>query len=317
MKWQENVLLAPYTYFKIGGKADYFCQPENKEGLISALKEAAKNEWPIFILGGGTNLLVSDSGFGGAVINLNNFCTGNNKKCFINGEKITAASGILMSELVNFAAENSLAGFEWTAGLPGTLGGAVRGNAGSFGREIKDVILEVKSIIKSPPYKILTRQNQECDFGYRNSIFKKNNEEIILETVLKLRSGNQTEIKSAMQKNVDYRLKNHPMEYPSAGSTFKNVRLEVIPENWKKYFSPFLKNDPFPLIPAGIIIKEAGLSGKIMGNAQVSLKHSNFIVNLGGAAAYDVKLLIDFIKKTVKEKFDIMLEEEIVYVGEF
>ncbi len=309
MELKKNVILKDYANYKIGGPADYFIEAKNIEELKGALNEANRLNLPIFVLGGGTNILVSDEGFRGLIIKIQD------TRCKIKDKNIVASAGILMVDLVNIAAKNNLSGLEWAAGLPGAFGGAIRGNAGCFNGEMKDIIKETVSLYKRPPYQIIKRNNKECEFGYRSSIFKKIDNEIILEAKIILNPGDAEKIKELSEKNINYRLKNHPMRYPSAGSIFKNVAFEKIPQKFNKYFKQWLKDDPFPLVPAGIIIKEAGLAGKSVGGAKVSEKHANFIVNFDNAKARDVKLLIDSIKKTIKEKFNINLEEEIIYVG--
>jgi UDP-N-acetylmuramate dehydrogenase len=200
-------------------------------------------------------------------------------------------------------------------GLPGTIGGAVRGNAGAFGGETKDSVKEVLSLNLDTLTEI-TRDKWECTFAYRYSIFKtpsaKN--EIILSITLSLRKGEQTAIKKSIQGKIDYRNAKHPMEFPSIGSTFKNVKLDKIPENWKETLLPSVKIDPFPVIPAAKFLMMAGVKGKKIGDAQISHKHPNFIINLGNAKSKDVKALINFAKDEVQKKFGVALEEEIIYL---
>jgi UDP-N-acetylmuramate dehydrogenase len=285
-KFKKNVKLASNTTLKIGGPAKYFFEAKNKEELIGALEESKKMKIPFFVLGQGSNLLVSDNGFNGLVIKIKN------SEFKIRGFKVFAAAGIFLSKLVKESAEKELSGLEWAGGIYGTVGGAVRGNAGAFGGEIKDVVEEVEAYdVKTN--KVIIFKARECFFKYRESIFKKRENLIIISAVFKLKKGKKNKIKGNIQKYLDYRAKNHPLDFPSAGSVFKNP----------------------PKKSAGELIGKCGLAGKIVGKAQISSKHSNFIINLGGARAEDVLSLINMAKKEVKDKFKIELQEEIKYLG--
>ncbi len=259
MKFQKNVLLKNYTTFKIGGPAKYFCFAKNKEGLIEAVKWAKEKNLPFFILGGGSNLLVSDKGYEGLVIKYQN---------------------PKLAEYVN-------KGLEWAAGIPGTVAGAIRGNAGAFEGEMKDVVKEVE-VFDAKTQKIKIFKNKDCQFSYRNSVFKKNPNLIILSAKIRSSRGNPKKI----QQYLNYRKERHPQE-PSAGSVFKNL------------FD----------VPAAKLIAECGLKGKRIGGAQISEKHPNFIINLGNAKSSDVLKLINLVKRKVKNKFGKKLEEEIQYLG--
>lgn len=287
MQFQKNVLLKNHTTFKIGGRARYFFVAKTKEDLISAITRAKEKKLPFFILGGGSNILVSDRGYKGLVIKILD------SGFQILDSKITASPGAVLGKLVGAAAGAGLTGLEWAAGIPGTAGGAVRGNAGAFDGEMKDIVLKVE-FFDAKNQKIKTVKNQECQFGYRNSIFKKNPNLIILSCKLQLKKGDKKKIKEKINEYLDYRQERHPKE-PSAGSIFKNVGST----------------------PAALLIHRCGLTGKRIGGAQISKKHSNFIVNLGGAKAKDVLKLINLTKKKVKERFVTELEEEIQYLGSF
>jgi len=309
MEFQKNVSLKDYTTFKIGGKAKYFCRVSTKEELIEAAKFAKKMKLPFFILGTGSNLLISDKGFSGLVIKIK-YSTFN-----IQYSKILTGAGTSLSQLVNAAASAGLTGLEWAAGIPGTVGGAVYGNAGAFGKSMKDVIKTV-TVLKIPnsksdhspfpmgwvaqpfnkgcgeiPNKIQIKKykNKECSFGYRDSIFKKRKDLIIVSATLQLKKGKKKEIGNIMKEYLEYKKKTQPLNFSSAGSVFKNP---------KGFFS-------------GELIEKCGLKGKKIGNAKFSEKHANFIINLGGATAQDVKKLINLAKKSVKKKFGVVLEEEI------
>lgn len=315
VKLQENVLLKNFSNFKIGGKAQYFLEVFSKNDLIDALKlwqemskDFSESKKRIFVLGGGTNVIFSDDGFDGLIIK--NSIGGISKEEDI----VTVGPGISVASLLEFCIENSLSGLEWAGGLPGTVGGAVRGNAGAFKGEIKDSVIEVESVdIESLEEKV--RINTECEFDYRNSVFKKNNDkEVITNVKFKLLPSDKHEIQKLIQEKIDARNLKHPLEYPNAGSIFKNIPIEKFTSEQMKNLSQYIKNDPFPLIPTAKINFLAGLLGKRVGDAQLSEKHTNYIINLGNATAADVYELINLIKQAVKEKFNITLEEEVMFV---
>lgn len=311
--WQKNVLLKNYSSYQIGGPAKFFFEAKTPAELSIALKEAAVLKEKVFILGGGTNILFSDNGFDGVVIKIS---IGGIQR---QANQLTVGAGVLIKDLLNFCIIQGLSGLEWAGGLPGTLGGAIRGNAGAFGGEIKDSILTVKSLTMAGVEKIRTKE--ECQFSYRSSVFKelsmnKEEIEIITEAVLNLQSGDSEEIQKLITEKISYRLNRHPLNYPNAGSVFKNVDLEKIPAQYLELVKPVVKNDPLPVVPAAFLIAESGLKGRRIGGAVVSDQHSNFIVNTGNAVAADVKALIALIKKTVFEKFNIELTEEILIMSD-
>ena len=310
MMVKENIDLKNHSNYKIGGKARLFLVPKNGEEVKEAVAIARKDKLPIFILGGGTNLLISDSGFAGAVIKPEI------KILEVNGADIRVGAGVLMSDLLNFAAEKGLSGLEWAGGLPGTVGGAIRGNAGAFAGETKDSLKEVISLDISGTPELVKRNNAECEFGYRNSIFKMNDgKEIILEATLSLKKGDKKSIQSAIEEKIKYRKERHPMEYPNIGSIFKNVDLKLVPKAILPQLQHVIKNDPFPVVPTAYLISECGVKGVSWGGAMISPKHPNFIVNVLDAKSDDVKTLIKLVKAAVKEKFEIELEEEVIYVN--
>ncbi len=306
IKLEENILLSKFSNYKIGGPARYFTEVENISELKEAVIWAKENHQPIFILGGGTNLLINDQGFNGLIIKINLFGIELEKD-----RLVKAGAGVSMSELINFSIKNSLSGLEWAGGLPGTLGGAVRGNAGAFAGEIKDIIRSVESF-DTETLETIKRDNTECRFGYRMSIFKeKKGREIILGVVLDLKIGEREKIEQAVQEKIEYRKKYHPLEYPSIGSIFKNVDVKDIPEGLIEKIKAPVKSDPFPVVPVAYIISEAGLKDRREGDALVSPKHPNYIVNVGHATAKNVHDLIDIVKAEVKNKFNITIEEEV------
>ena len=252
---KQNVSLKEHSNYKIGGIASYFCEVKTKEELINVLKEwkevsadfrdFQKN---VFVLGGGTNILFSDQGFEGLVIK--NSITGIEKA----GVEIFVGAGTQLSELVDFCVENSLSGVEWAGGLPGTVGGAIRGNAGAFEGETKDNVIEVVSLNLNT-LEITKRDNKNSDFSYRNSIYKSSaKDEIILSAVFNLTEGEKDEIKRKTNEKIEYRKQRHPLEYPNIGSIFKNVPVEKIPDKFKNELLEFVKKDPFPVVPAAKII---------------------------------------------------------------
>lgn len=255
MEFKKNVSLKNYTTFRIGGKAKYFFVAKTKDNLIEAIKTAKKKKLPFFILGDGSNLLVSDKGYKGLVIKF--------------GQPLS---------LYVFQ------GLEWATGIPGTVQGAVFGNAGAFGKSMKDVVKEVK-VFDTKTEKIKNFKNKDCQFSYKNSIFRKKKNLIILSVEIKTKKSNPKKIK----EYFNYKKETQPLNFPSAGSIFRNPA---------GFF-------------AGELIDKCGLKGKRVGNVKISEKHANFIVNLGNGKAKDVIKLIKLIKNKVKKKFGVVLKEEI------
>lgn len=312
ISFREHVPLAPYSNYKIGGEARYFFEPRTEDEVVACVKQwrLTHSEEPLFVLGGGTNILISDDGFRGLVLR---------PRMDMIHEKdglVIVEAGASMEALLNFIIAHGLTGLEWAGGLPGTVGGAVRGNAGAFGGETKDSVREVMSldIASSEPTRI-RRTNSECHFNYRTSIIKeRDGKEIILSAVFALQRGNPDEIRAKVQEKIQYRKDRHPMEYPNIGSVFKNVDWRLITEVHQKELSLVVKRDPFPVVPTAYLISAVGLKGMTHGGAMISPKHPNFIVNMGNATANDVKELIQLVKMKVKEQFGVELEEEIMHL---
>lgn len=277
-----------HTTFKIGGNADYFAIPESMEAVRSLVQTAIERGIPYFIIGNGSNLLVSDKGFRGLVIQMEDGF----QKVEAEGDIITAEAGILLSRLSRFALQKGLSGLEFASGIPGTLGGAVMMNAGAYGGEMSQVVTEVQSLTEDG--RLILRKNDEIGFAYRHSAFSENHE-IILKVALKLQKGDPDEIQATMTELAAKRREKQPLELPSAGSTFKR------PEG---YF-------------AAKLIDDAGLRGFRIGGAQVSEKHAGFVVNTGDATASDIIKVMKHVKNTVEEKFGVTLEPEVRLVGEF
>lgn len=301
---KKNVLMSEYTTFKIGGPAEYFLVAKNREEVITAINIAKKYGLPIFILGGGSNLLVSDKGVKGLVIKINH-----NEIEYVKEGMIKAGAGVELKKLVNFSIKKSLAGLEWAGGLPGTFGGAIRGNAGAFGGETKDSILEVEVLDKN--LTLRTFSHKQSKFSYRSSIFKERGWTIISATI-QLKKGDRKSLQKIANSRISYRKERHPMEYPNAGSIFKNVDLKKFSPKLKNSLLHIVKKDPFPVVPTAYLISEAGLRGIKIGKAQISEKHPNFMVNLGGAKQKDVLKLIDLVKKKIEQKYKIDLETECI-----
>jgi UDP-N-acetylmuramate dehydrogenase len=312
---KQNVSLKDFSNYKIGGFASYFLDVQTEQELVAGIREwreisenLPEDENKVFILGGGTNILFSDNGFKGLVIK--------NSLDFINlnDNKLTVGAGTLISKLNDFCIENSLSGFEWSGGMPGTIGGAVRGNAGAFGGETKDNVISIKSL-NLESLEIIERDNKTCEFSYRSSIFKtKATDEVIISVTLDFKQGDRHEIEKQINEKMEFRKVKHPLENPNAGSVFKNVPFISIPEQYRNELSKYIKNDPIEVVPSAKIIFLTGLKGRRVGDAAVSDKHTNFIVNLGNATAKDVNELIQVIKDEVNLKYGITLEEEIMRV---
>lgn len=286
---KEKVLLKNYSTFRIGGLAKYFFEARKKEELIEIVLFSLKNKIPFFILGEGSNVLFQDKGFKGIIIKIEIKDLKIIKKNL--KAEIFAGAGVSLSLLVGKSLKNNLSGLEWAIGIPGSLGGAIYCSAGAFGKGIKDVIksVEVLEIFKNRKIKIKNFKNKDCKFAYRDSIFKHNKNLIILSAVLELKEARKREIKETINKYLGYRIKTQPLNYFSAGSVFKNPKG----------------------VAAAKLIQESGLKGKRIGDIKISEKHANFILNLGNGKSKDVKKIIDIIKKEVKKKFKVDLEEEI------
>ena len=308
MDFRENVPLADLSSYRIGGPARLYAEARSFDEVRAAVAEARRLGLRLFVLGSGTNLLIDDHGFSGLVLRPNL------RTLEADGTQVRVGAGILVSEMLEFLMAKGLAGMEWAGGLPGTVGGAVRGNAGAFGGEIKDVAVAVESL-HSSTLEVRTSSNAECGFGYRNSVFKQHLEEIILTTTFALRAGDATAIARVIEEKKEYRRRRHPLEYPNVGSIFKNVDVKQAPEATRTFCAQVIKMDPFPVIPTAFLLSEAQLKGLREGGAMISPKHPNFIVNVDHARSADVRRLIDRAKETVWDRFGVRLEEEIQYVN--
>lgn len=303
---QRNVLLAPYTTFCIGGRAKYFFVARTNARIIQAVKAAKSLRLPFFILGGGSNLVVADRGFSGLVIRVQT------KKYRIEGLRLFCEAGVSMATLVRETGKKGLSGFEWAGGLPGFVGGAIRGNAGAFKGEIKDAILWVIALDEKGRERLFLRN--KCRFSYRSSLFKERGL-VILSAAFALQKGSKRAIQAIAADHVTYRKERHPLEYPNAGSVFKNCDLKKFSSALQKKLQPAVKVDPFPVVPTAYLNDQAGLKGIRQKNIQISTKHPNYMVNLGKGKAKDVVALVKKVKKIIKKKFGVELEQEIEYVG--
>lgn len=309
MNIQENISLKDYTTFKLGGKAKYFAIAKTINDIQQAVQFAKDKKLKVFILAGGSNLIVSDDGFDGLVIKID--IAG----IRFRGDKVTVGAGTVIEQLVNECNKRGLAGLEWAGGLPGTVGGAARGNAGAFGGEIKDCVLEVRSLeLEDTKSQIIKRNNSQCLFSYRSSIFKHNNE-IILEVELQLKKADSQMLQATAQEHRHYRQEKHPIEFGCAGSIFKNIPIKNVSAEVKEQFKDVIKTDPLPVIPTAAVIDRVGLTGHKVGDAQISEKHPNYIINLGNAKAEDVIELIELEVKTIREKYGVSLEVEPQLLG--
>ena len=288
---QDKVLLdepmKKHTTFRIGGNADMFVCPKISQ-LPDIIKLAQEYNVPVTIIGNGSNLLVSDKGVRGLVLAISKSAD----QIEVSGNSMIVGAGALLSKVAAEAARNNLTGLEFAAGIPGTLGGAVVMNAGAYGGEIKDVIATAR--VLAPNGEVLTLTNEELDLSYRHSCIPEK-EYIVLDAVLELRQGDVNQIRKMMDDFKNRRIEKQPLEYPSAGSTFKR------PEG---YF-------------AGKLIQDAGLRGYAVGGAEVSEKHCGFVINKDNATAQDVLQLIKDVQQKVYEEFQVKLEPEVKMMGEF
>ena len=277
-----------HTTFRIGGPADLFVTPGSIQAVADSIRICKETQTPYAVIGNGSNLLVSDTGYRGVIIQIGR----NLNQVSVNGEEIRAQAGAMLSVIAKTALSESLTGFEFASGIPGTLGGAAVMNAGAYGGEMKDVLTEVTVLTREG--EIRTIPAEKLEMGYRTSLAAKNGW-IILEAVLKFQKGDAEAIRGRMEDLKMQRVTKQPLDLPSAGSTFKR------PEG---YF-------------AGKLIMDAGLRGFTVGGAQISEKHCGFVVNKGGATAEDVRNLICAVQKKVQEDSGVKLEPEVKFLGEF
>ncbi len=280
--------MSRHTTFRVGGEAECMAVVETKEELSQLISYLGRIEQDYFVLGNGSNLLVGDNGYRGIIVKLGP------RLSAVGVEKnhIAAGAGALLSKVAFAARDAGLSGLEFAAGIPGSIGGAIVMNAGAYGGEMKQVVQMVRVIDKEG--EILTLDNDTMEFGYRTSIIR-DRPFIVLGVVLKLTPGNKEEISARMEELMKQRKSKQPLEYPSAGSTFKR------PEGYY----------------AGKLIMDAGLRGYRIGGAQVSEKHCGFVINRGGASAADIREVIEEVQERVKDRFHVRLEREVIFLGDF
>ena len=284
----ENEPMKSRTTFKVGGEAKLLIEVSKTDELTTLIPYLNKMGEPYYVKGNGSNLLVGDKGYNGVILEIGSKLN----SIAVEGNKITAKAGALMSQIARIALDNSLSGFEFASGIPGTIGGGVVMNAGAYDGELKDVVTSVT--VCDPNGEIYTLDNKDMEFGYRTSAIKKR-PFTVLEVALELKEGNADEIRSKMNELNERRRAKQPLEFPSAGSTFKRPEGNF----------------------AGKLIMDAGLRGFSIGGAAVSDKHCGFVINKGNATASDVYEVIVEVQEKVKEKFDVMLEPEVVFIGTF
>ncbi len=289
---QENILfnepMNNHTTFRVGGNAKCLIKISNKEELIKLIPYLHITDQDYFILGNGSNLLVGDKGYDGIIVKLG--CEIGSAT--VEGEKLRSSAGVLLSKAAVAARDHGLTGMEFASGIPGTVGGGIVMNAGAYDGEMRQIVESVEVMNNSG--EILVLDNDTMEFGYRTSVIK-NRPFTVLEVVFKLQKGNKEDITNKMEDLARRRKEKQPLEYASAGSTFKR------PEG---YF-------------AGKLIMDAGLRGFGIGGAQVSEKHCGFVINTGNATAADVREVIEEVQERVKEQFGVTLEQEVIYLGEF
>ena len=284
----KNELMSRHTTFCVGGEAEAFLRIHNKEQLEKLIPYFKLAELPYFVIGNGSNLLVGDKGYHGIILYLGDGMD----QIQVDGNRLTVQAGCLMSQIAREAYEHALTGFEFASGIPGSIGGGVVMNAGAYDGELKQVITKVW--VMNEEGEILVLDNQDMEFGYRTSVIKKRSF-IVVQAEIELQLGNQEEIAAKMTELNRRRRDKQPLQYPSAGSTFKR------PEG---YF-------------AGKLIMDAGLRGYSIGGACVSEKHCGFIINKDHASAADVAEVICEVQERVKEKFGVTLETEVIFLGDF
>lgn len=308
---QKNVPLAQYTTFKIGGPAREFVAVTQEDELIEALRYAKENNLRYYILGGGSNVFFDDKGFDGLVVRTE----GDGKIKLLEENQLECWTGESLGNAVGFARDNDLAGLEELSGIPGQFGGAVRGNAGAFGTELKDMVMSVKALdVSEEEPKIKIFNQAECGFSYRSSLFKKNPNFIILSAILQLKNGKKDEIEQRMKEITKKRMARQPQGwYGCAGSFFENPTVEN-----RELIDKFEKDTGVKIsdnkIPAGWLIEEVGFSGKKVGGVEVSEKHANFVINTGTGSAEDIVMLVSLIKQKVRSQLGVQLKEEVNYV---
>ncbi len=306
---KEHIDLHPLTTFRVGGKARYFVEAKSEEDIIEALKWAKEKRMPTFILGGGSNVLFSDRGFDGVVIKVEISEIRDTSE-----GRLRVGAGATLSGIVELVMKKGYGGMEKLAGIPGTLGGALRGNAGAFGAETASVIVSVRALDRDT-LEIREYSKESCEFGYRMSIFKKHPELIVLSAELVLIPGAHPEdLERTMRETIETRERKHPQRMLCAGSFFMNptVTNEELRKEFEIDTGTAVKDEK---LPAGWLIDHVGLRGKEVGGAKVSDIHPNYIINTGSATAESILILASLIKQRVRTQLGVQLREEVQLVG--
>jgi len=306
-KFKTNVSLAKYTTFRIGGEAKYFLEVSERQELMDAINWCHTHYLPFFILGGGSNVLASDQGFEGLVIHMIN------KELIVNDKTLTAGAGLQLANLVREANSQGLAGLSWACGIPGSVGGAVRGNAGAYGGEIKDHLHSVE-YFDTQQLKFSSLSHSDCHFTYRSSIFKLKPQWIIWQVKFMLSPDDSSALTAKSKEIIMLRLSKLPI-YPSAGCVFKNIIISQVSEPSQALLQ-LINNTQIKggKLGCGVIIDNLNLKGAQNGGANISAEHANFIVNVDHASSADVQALINQVKDQAKQQFGMDLEEEISYL---
>lgn len=318
----RDAQMKDYLWYKIGGSARYLLQCFSEEDIVEAFEFIKKEKIDTyFIVGMGSNLLFTDGYFDGVVIQIV-IDTQGSGITLLDKETIQAFSGVELDSVIQFAFENNLLGLEWAGGLPGTVGAAIRGNVGAFGGEIKDCFKAARVLVYNKrTYKVLDLNKRDIKFAYRTSTIKKQKNMIVLSATFKLKKVDDKKLgwgKQTYFANIEYRKSKHPMDFPSTGSAFKNINN---PENIEKILTVFpdIESDVrikwHGKVSMGYLNKRLELSGLQIGQAHISNKHSNFIVNLGGATALDVLSVIKKVQETFQETFGFIPELEVEIVS--
>jgi len=308
---KEKEPLAKRVNIRIGGPADFYVEAKSSEEIAAMVEACLADGLPFVVFGGGSNTLPSDEGFRGLVIQAAN------RGWEIDGTRVYAEAGVPSAFLARKTAEAGLTGLEWAISLPGTIGGAVRGNAGCFGGETKDALASVDALrVTDGKLERVTYAPEDCRFGYRDSAFKKN-ADVVLNVELELTNAPKEECLAKLDAVLSQRKLEQPSDSPSAGCMFKNFEYQAEADIAKLKSrldvpEPFLKAKR---IPAGWLIEQADLKGKAIGGAMVSEKHGNFLVNLGNATASDVLQLISLVKMKIRDEYGVQLEEEVQLLG--
>lgn len=303
----ENEPLSKHTNFRIGGSAKWLVEVRGVEELQQVIDLAQKNSIPYVVFGGGSNTLASDAGFDGIVIKIAM------RTYDIYGTRVVAEAGVLSSALARATANAGLKGLAWAISLPGTIGGGVRGNAGCFGGEMKDLLVKI-DVLRDGEIVELTKD--ELQFSYRESVLKQSTD-VVLSASFELEEGDEQELKAELDNKLMKRKSSQPLDAGSAGCLFKNYEIKDEQESQRLTQKLDIPSEMLSArrISAGWLIDQLGLKGKQIGKAKISEKHGNFIVNLGGATADEVVQLVALIKTRARNEFGIQLDEEVAYIG--